>query len=173
MVTFCILVFPLPYSVRKPLFRFFSESPIVAKVAYGLKISFMFAPFLSPICLLILSFIQLCRRAFHRCPSTHVPRHRRNGISARGPYYPGCPHRVQCCCAEILVRGRSLWVPLLTRACLCSAQRNMYLTGFCLFLSLVLTRTFAIVLDLIQTQEEYARLKKAASIPVYFRREPV
>lgn len=40
----------------------------------------------------------------------------------------------------------------------------MYLTGFCLFLSLVLTRTFAIVLDLIQTQEDYAKLKKAASI---------
>jgi B-cell receptor-associated protein 31 len=39
----------------------------------------------------------------------------------------------------------------------------MYLTGFCLFLSLVLTRTFAMVLDLIQTQEDYAKLKKAAS----------
>jgi len=42
MVTFCILVFPLPYAVRKRLFRFFAESPIVAKVAYGLKISFIF-----------------------------------------------------------------------------------------------------------------------------------
>ena len=40
-----------------------------------------------------------------------------------------------------------------------SAQRNTYLTGFCLFLSLVLTRTFYIVLDLIHTQEEYAKLK--------------
>lgn len=42
MVTFCILVFPLPYAVRKRLFRFLAESPIVAKVAYGLKISFIF-----------------------------------------------------------------------------------------------------------------------------------
>ena len=50
-----------------------------------------------------------------------------------------------------------------------SAQRNMYLTGFCLFLSLVLTRTFAMVLDLIQTQEDYAKLKKAAStLLIYF-----
>jgi hypothetical protein len=42
MVTFCLLVSPLPFTVRKKLFRFLSESPIVAKVAYGLKISFMF-----------------------------------------------------------------------------------------------------------------------------------
>jgi len=45
----------------------------------------------------------------------------------------------------------------------CSAQRNTYLTGFCLFLSLVLTRTFYIILELIRTQEEYAKLKKAVS----------
>lgn len=36
----------------------------------------------------------------------------------------------------------------------------MYLTGFTLFLSLVLTRSFYIILDLIHTQEQYAILKK-------------
>jgi hypothetical protein len=41
-----------------------------------------------------------------------------------------------------------------------SSQRNTYLTGFTLFLSLVLTRVFYIILDLIHTQEEYAKLKK-------------
>lgn len=41
-----------------------------------------------------------------------------------------------------------------------SSQRNTYLTGFCLFLSLVLTRTFYIILDLIHTQEQYAKLKE-------------
>ena len=45
-----------------------------------------------------------------------------------------------------------------------SAQRNVYLTGFCLFLSLVLTRTFYILLDLIHTQEEYAKLKNAVRL---------
>jgi B-cell receptor-associated protein 31 len=44
-----------------------------------------------------------------------------------------------------------------------SAQRNTYLTGFCLFLSVVLTRTFYIIQDLIHTQDEYAKLKKAVS----------
>jgi len=42
-----------------------------------------------------------------------------------------------------------------------SAQRNVYLTGFCLFLSLVLTRTFYIIQDLIHIQDEYAKLKTA------------
>jgi hypothetical protein len=41
MITFCLLVAPLPYAIRKRLFRFLAESPIVAKVAYALKISFM------------------------------------------------------------------------------------------------------------------------------------
>jgi len=40
------------------------------------------------------------------------------------------------------------------------SQRNVYLTGFTLFLSLVLTRVFAIILDLIETQDQYAKLKQ-------------
>lgn len=44
-----------------------------------------------------------------------------------------------------------------------SAQRNMYLTGFTLFLSIILTRTFYILLDLVHVQGEYAELKKAVS----------
>lgn len=42
MATFCILVAPLPYAIKKRLFTFLSESFIVAKIAYGLKISFMY-----------------------------------------------------------------------------------------------------------------------------------
>jgi B-cell receptor-associated protein 31 len=44
MVAFCIFVAPLPFKIRRKLFRFLSESPVVAKVAYGLKISFMYEP---------------------------------------------------------------------------------------------------------------------------------
>jgi B-cell receptor-associated protein 31 len=46
-----------------------------------------------------------------------------------------------------------------------SSQRNTYLTGFTLFLSLVLTRTFYLILDLIHTQEEYAKLKGVSPLP--------
>lgn len=45
MATFCVLVFPLPHTIRKKLFHFLSESPIIAKLAYGIKIAFMFVPF--------------------------------------------------------------------------------------------------------------------------------
>lgn len=43
MATFCLLVAPLPHAIRKKLFHFLSESPAVAKLAYGLKITFMYA----------------------------------------------------------------------------------------------------------------------------------
>ena len=40
------------------------------------------------------------------------------------------------------------------------SQRNMYLTGFTLFLSLILSRTYSLILDLINAQEELVALKK-------------
>ncbi|KAG6843362.1 hypothetical protein H0H93_001264, partial [Arthromyces matolae] len=41
MGTFCALVAPLPYTARKKVFKFLSESVIIAKIAYALKISFI------------------------------------------------------------------------------------------------------------------------------------
>lgn len=41
VVMFGVLVTPLPYKIRKALFNWLSHSPIVAKIAYGLKISFI------------------------------------------------------------------------------------------------------------------------------------
>ena len=41
MLTFCVLIAPIPFSVRRRIFSFLSTSPIVAKIAYALKISFM------------------------------------------------------------------------------------------------------------------------------------
>lgn len=42
VVMFGVLVTPLPYKIRKGLFYWLSNSPIVAKIAYALKISFIF-----------------------------------------------------------------------------------------------------------------------------------
>ncbi|KAH8924688.1 hypothetical protein BT69DRAFT_1280317 [Atractiella rhizophila] len=39
-------------------------------------------------------------------------------------------------------------------------ERNMYLNGFTLFLSLILSRTYSLILDLIKTQEDLARLQR-------------
>ncbi|KAG7527974.1 hypothetical protein FFLO_06473 [Filobasidium floriforme] len=43
------------------------------------------------------------------------------------------------------------------------AQRNLYLTGATLFLAVLLTRVFAIVLDLINSQEQLNQLKTNTS----------
>lgn len=84
MVGFCFVVLPLPYTVRKRVFTFFSESFIIAKLAYGLKIAFM--------CIL-LSLTHLdtrCPDVYFSCrqirwgsvcgrAQSHVPHHSRGG----------------------------------------------------------------------------------------------
>ncbi|KAJ6630097.1 endoplasmic reticulum protein [Mycena sp. CBHHK59/15] len=126
MGTFCLLVFPLPHSMRKRIFGFLSESPVVAKVAYGLKISFIFVAIL---------FADAVQRMFRVTAESELAK--QNGVAHSG--------NVQ---AENSFAARKFY-----------SQRNTYLTGFTLFLSLVLTRTFYLLLELIHTQEEYAKLK--------------
>ncbi|KAF4612143.1 hypothetical protein D9613_003867 [Agrocybe pediades] len=127
MATFCILVAPLPYTVKKRLFAFLSESKIVAKIAYALKISFIFVAIL---------FVDALQRMFRVTAESDMAKSSKHGA-------------VQDIRTDTGIAARKFY-----------AQRNTYLTGFCLFLSLVLTRTFYIILDLIHTQEEYAKLKK-------------
>jgi len=129
MASFCIFVAPLPFKIRRKLFRFLSESPIVAKVAYGLKISFIFIGIL---------FVDALQRMFRITAEVETAKSSGQGI-----------HDVR---AETSFAARKFY-----------AQRNVYLTGFCLFLSLVLTRTFYIIQDLIHVQDEYAKLKTAAA----------
>jgi hypothetical protein len=42
MVVFLALIVPLPYTVKRKLFAFISESPIIAKLQYGLRVSYCF-----------------------------------------------------------------------------------------------------------------------------------
>ncbi|KAG6828636.1 hypothetical protein H0H92_007228 [Tricholoma furcatifolium] len=130
MVTFCLLVAPLPYTVRRKVFKFLSESPIVAKVAYALKISFIFVGIL---------FVDALQRMFKITAESDIAKsvHQGHGDVR----------------TESSIAARKFY-----------AQRNTYLTGFTLFLSLVLTRTFYIILDLIHTQGEYAKLKKESTV---------
>jgi len=128
MATFCIIVSPLPYAVRRKFFHFLHDSPIVAKVAYALKISFIFVGIL---------FVDALQRMFRVTAEAELAKSGGVGQDVR---------------TETNIAARKFY-----------AQRNTYLTGFCLFLSLVLTRTFYIILDLIHTQDEYAKLKKEVS----------
>ncbi|GBC00982.1 hypothetical protein RclHR1_04020008 [Rhizophagus clarus] len=42
-------------------------------------------------------------------------------------------------------------------------QRNMYLTGFTLFLSLILNRTYVLVVELLEAEDNYETIKKQVS----------
>jgi len=42
MSIFLLLVFPLPFTWRKKTFEFISNSPLIAKLQYGMKITFIF-----------------------------------------------------------------------------------------------------------------------------------
>ncbi|KAJ7222397.1 B-cell receptor-associated protein 31-like-domain-containing protein [Mycena pura] len=130
MIAFCFLVFPLPHNVRKPVFRFLSESPIVAKAAYALKISFIFVGIL---------FADALQRMFRVTAESELAK--QNGANHAS--------NIQ---VENSIAARKFY-----------SQRNTYLTGFTLFLSLVLTRVFYLTLDLIHVQEEYKKLKDTSS----------
>jgi len=134
MVTFCLLVSPLPYAIRKRLFSFLSHSPIIAKIAYGLKISFIFVAIL---------FADALQRMFRITAESDLAKSARGGV-------------ITDVRSDTNIAAKKFY-----------AQRNVYLTGFCLFLSLVLTRTFYIILDLLHTQEEYATLKKRVQLPAH------
>jgi len=128
MTTFCVLVLPLPFTVRKKLFSFLSENPLVAKLAYGLKISFIFVAIL---------FVDAVQRMLR--------------LTAKAEDATG-QQGMQDVRTETNFAARKFY-----------AQRNMYLTGFTLFLSIILTRTFYILLDLVHVQGEYSELKKAST----------
>ena len=42
VTTFMLLIVPLPFNWRRKMFKFLAENPIVAKVQYALKITFIF-----------------------------------------------------------------------------------------------------------------------------------
>ncbi|KAK0189520.1 B-cell receptor-associated protein 31-like-domain-containing protein [Armillaria mellea] len=125
MGTFCLIVLPLPHTVKKRVFSFLSTSPLVAKIAYALKISFIFVGIL---------FFDALQRMFRVTAEAELAKSGQQGISDVR--------------TETNLAARKFY-----------SQRNVYLTGFTLFLSLVLTRTFSIILDLIQVEEEVLKHK--------------
>merc|ERR1711974_244040 len=113
-----------PFTIRRKMFTFISESPIVAKLQYGMKITFIF---------ILILFIDSVNRVYrvqleladtNKTPGASVMGHERMEVQARKFY----------------------------------SQRNMYLCGFTLFLSLILNRTYTMILDVLRLEEENKRL---------------
>lgn len=128
MAVFLGLIIPLPFAARRKLFNFISESPIVAKIQYGLKITFIF---------ILILFIDSVNRVY-RVQLDVAALHREGGSA--GAAAIGTDR------AEI--QARKFY-----------SQRNMYLCGFTLFLSLILNRTYILMLDVLRLEDKVKTLE--------------
>lgn len=121
MALFMLLIVPLPFTIRRKMFTFISESPLIAKLQYGMKITFIF---------ILILFIDSVNRVY----------------------------RVQVELAESNKQGGAAGVMgherMEVQARKFYSQRNMYLCGFTLFLSLILNRTYTMILDVLRLEEK-------------------
>ncbi|EAW07353.1 putative BAP31 domain protein [Aspergillus clavatus NRRL 1] len=128
MVVFMGLIVPLPFTIKRKLFTFISESPIVAKLQYGLKITFIF---------ILILFIDSVNRVY----------------------------RVQLELASFSREGNPMGAAALgtdrmeVQARKFYSQRNMYLCGFTLFLSLILNRTYTMILEVLRLEDRVKHLE--------------
>ncbi|KAF1971683.1 endoplasmic reticulum protein-like protein [Bimuria novae-zelandiae CBS 107.79] len=129
MFIFLALIVPLPFTWRRKLFTFISESPIIAKLQYGMKITFIF---------ILILFIDSVNRVY-RVQVELAAFQKTDGRG--GPVAMGGSERME-------VQARKFY-----------SQRNMYLCGFTLFLSLILNRTYVMILDVLRLEEEVKTLK--------------
>uniref|UniRef100_A0A1D1YYX2 Endoplasmic reticulum transmembrane protein n=1 Tax=Anthurium amnicola TaxID=1678845 RepID=A0A1D1YYX2_9ARAE len=124
MVAFLVLILPLPFGIRRKIFRWVSNSALMDKLRYGITPIFIFIAILFADA--VIRMVKVEQEAQNTDSHTHDMR---VDINARKFY----------------------------------AQRNMYLTGFTLFLSLILNRTHALILDLLASEEKLEITKKQAS----------
>lgn len=129
MVIFMALIIPLPFTWRRKLFTFISESPIIAKLQYGMKITFIF------ILILFIDSVNRVYRVQIELTAAHKSQNR------GGAAVLGGSERME-------VQARKFY-----------SQRNMYLCGFTLFLSLILNRTYVMILDVLRLEEEVKTLR--------------
>ncbi|KAF2139958.1 uncharacterized protein K452DRAFT_274550 [Aplosporella prunicola CBS 121167] len=129
MVIFMSLIVPLPFTWRRKLFTFISESQLIAKLQYGMKITFIF---------ILILFIDSVNRVYR----VQIELAAASKDTTRGgTAVLGGSERME-------VQARKFY-----------SQRNMYLCGFTLFLSLILNRTYVMILDVLRLEEEVKSLK--------------
>ncbi|EEY17647.1 hypothetical protein D7B24_009057 [Verticillium nonalfalfae] len=121
MTLFMLLIIPLPFTIKRKLFTFISESPIVAKIQYWMKITFVF---------ILILFIDSVNRVYRVQVELAIATEKQNnGAAVMG-------HE------RLEVQARKFY-----------SQRNMYLCGFTLFLSLILNRTYVMILEVMRLED--------------------
>jgi len=129
MVLFMALIIPMPFTWRRKLFTFVSENPLIAKLQYGLKITFIF---------ILILFIDSVNRVYR--VQLEISNANREGRGSAADTLGGA--------VRSEVQARKFY-----------SQRNMYLCGFTLFLSLILNRYYVMILDTLRLEEEVKRMK--------------
>ncbi|KAI9370084.1 B-cell receptor-associated protein 31-like-domain-containing protein [Aspergillus egyptiacus] len=129
MAVFMGLIVPLPFTVRRKLFAFVSESPIIAKLQYGLRITFIF---------ILILFIDSVNRVY-RVQLEVAAFGKEGGNMGRAAALGTDRQEVQ---------ARKFY-----------SQRNMYLCGFTLFLSLILNRTYTMILETLRLEDRIKLLE--------------
>ncbi|KID89753.1 receptor-associated protein [Metarhizium guizhouense ARSEF 977] len=122
MVLFMLLLIPLPHTAKRKVFTFISENPIISKVMYWLKITFVF---------ILILFIDSVNRVYRvQLEVVAAGEQASKGAAILG-------HE------RLEVQARKFY-----------SQRNMYLCGFTLFLSLILNRTYVMMIDNIKLEDK-------------------
>lgn len=122
MVVFMGLIVPMPFTAKRKIFTFISESRLVAKLQYGMKITFIF---------ILILFLDSVNRVYRvQVEMAAFTKQQGAGAAAVGS-------------ERMEVQARKFY-----------SQRNMYLCGFTLFLSLILNRTYTMILDVLRLEEK-------------------
>ncbi|KAM4058443.1 b-cell receptor-associated protein 31-like domain-containing protein [Hirsutella rhossiliensis] len=122
MGLFMLLLVPLPFTVKRKIFTFVSENPIVAKIQYWMKITFVF---------ILILFIDSVNRVYR----VQLELLAATEQTSKGSATVMGHERLE-------VQARKFY-----------SQRNMYLCGFTLFLSLILNRTYVMILEVMRLED--------------------
>jgi len=126
IILFCLLIVDLPFGWKAKLFTFLAENPLVSKVQYGMKITFIFVAIL---------WIDSINRVYRVHMELQQAKQQGGAAAVAGS-------------ERLEVQARRFY-----------SERNMYLCGFTLFLSLVLNRTYTMILETLRLQAEMKELK--------------
>ncbi|PTB40564.1 uncharacterized protein TrAFT101_005744 [Trichoderma asperellum] len=124
MGLFMLLLVPLPFKIKRKIFTFVSESPLVAKLQYWMKITFVF---------ILILFVDSVNRVYKvqvELMAAHEQSAKGNAAAIMGS-------------ERLEVQARKFY-----------SQRNMYLCGFTLFLSLILNRTYVMILEVMRLEDK-------------------
>ncbi|KAA8575658.1 hypothetical protein MFRU_020g00480 [Monilinia fructicola] len=124
MALFVLLIVPIPFTIRRKMFTFISESRLAAKLQYGMKITFIF---------IVILFVDSVNRVYRVQVELAEAKKSQAGSPILG-------HE------RMEVQARKFY-----------SQRNMYLCGFTLFLSLILNRTYTMILEVLRLEERVNR----------------